>query len=739
MPSLRGSSGIYSATQQLEDLIYGNSDVPPPSSLPPSGTDLYPSSGMYGAPVEPQYQPGGESYLPSYAEQQQANTLYNNPLATPAPQGQAAPAEMSWQVSPDVRWAPSTQPPPSTSPNMTTAAMSVSPIFDRPRTAPNMTSAAMSVSPPMRNPAAMAPATSPFDAVGSWVQQHVVDPFTQSVAAQDKHAAYMKGRSAGMGGGGGGVATAEEVAANRAAFAEDAAAGRAAQSSRAGTYPPGINAQGGVVTSGGRPAVQGPGLNPSGSIARGGRYSVAGGTFQQSLPSTTPPITEAAGEAMAARAVPPTATVSGRPVFGSASATVNAQAAGRPVFGAAGRGVTGGLRGGPSTTPTPAGPALGDAAVPARGGRLSPIIGAGVVGLAGGAGILAGNYLGNALGGIETRQYPNFRIRRSVPLDTSGPGQGGFAYQPGGGDLRSQADAYNEQTQPGEPAGGLPARPALVLQPDDTTVISERTSDAFAGGTGLSDYSVHVFETDGNGEPIAVDGVASLSDVPALVPDAALRAAVARGQEPWTLGKDANGNDEFAVLVAAGLVPEQSREMLTGLPIMAPKSWVDALNAAEVTYTPVAGEQAAVTDTSGGGGSTWTDYGSSSRSGGRSSGGGGGSYGTSYGGGGYGDYGVPGTMPMAQGDEAWMSRPSPWDIPIFDKFFAVANAPWPPGSRQSHRGRTGRRGMRGLRRVPPRITVNPRVRSTTASAPGPVAPMTSSQEALAAALALRDR
>jgi hypothetical protein len=219
--------------------------------------------------------------------------------------------------------------------------------------------------------------------------------------------------------------------------------------------------------------------------------------------------------------------------------------------------------------------------------------------------------------------------------------------------------------------------------------------------------------------------------------------ALARGEEPWLMTAE-----EAATLVSAGLIEDGVGAALVGQTVMAVPGWVEALRAAEGTAAPTdaasaggaapttiydsntrVGTPQPLTQTypingsapqtaapaaapSSGGGGGWVDYGSS------------GGGGRSYGGGGR---GYPSTFPSFSGggDEGY---DDPWSNPIFDRFFATAG-----GQLTGLRGKTSTKRRRG------RPTMNRRSRSGKSQSPMPMPPLHGSDDALAAALALRER
>lgn len=288
-------------------------------------------------------------------------------------------------------------------------------------------------------------------------------------------------------------------------------------------------------------------------------------------------------------------------------------------------------------------------------------------------------------------------------LETRGTGassQGGGAVDPyaTGGTSATRTVRSSPTTTPVVNDGDVSRnRAAKLLTPDLQFITSERTSDAFGGGTGS--YSLRVIHGE-PGAPVATD---------AIVTPQSMVAAQEAGMAAWMLN-----DDEFAMLVDAGLVTEDARGQVVGKPLLIPAEWAGVVGATGDALSDVQAVDpytAPATDTnssSSGGGSGWVDYGngggytrrSYSRGGGGggySSGGGGYSSGGGYSGGG--DWGGGfdmGALPEGfGGEDGFMS--GAFDSPIFARYFDVLSR---------HMGEDGAtslmqrmRGMkRGLRR-----------------------------------------
>ena len=337
-----------------------------------------------------------------------------------------------------------------------------------------------------------------------------------------------------------------------------------------------------------------------------------------------------------------------------------------------------------------------------------------------------------------------------------GLGPSGWSTMPDGSRVRA-SDPFGQQADYQD--GSLPSRPAFVLDLDGAVTPSERTSDAYAAGTGNVNSAFPGLSA------FHISDAGDVSLVPTTIPEDAMQAAIARGEGPAQL------NDaEFDALLAAGLIVgadgnpipdadvEDWRAALTSTPFLAPAAWVRYITGAseDVTFTPV-DETATDTGVDSSTSDSWSN--DDTYSGGntytrRSSGGGGG---YSNGGG----YGYPGTSPdMAAffgGDfmDGFMDgggqEGGPWDNPIFDRYFATRDGGSRFGNPSSRRsGRSSRR--RGMRGRSGRIMQNPRSRSASTPTPGSPNPSSTSnrsglvtggseaaQAALAAALALQER
>jgi hypothetical protein len=292
----------------------------------------------------------------------------------------------------------------------------------------------------------------------------------------------------------------------------------------------------------------------------------------------------------------------------------------------------------------------------------------------------------------------------------------------------SGGSSARRDTTPTEP--NLTAQrggPSLVLQGDGTLIPGERTSDAWAAGTGINNVpALRVWIDEGDDLYLSP---------PAIAPQAALDTLLDKEGAFAARLDDA----EFDAIYNAGLMTNKDgsplteeqkalwRKELVGTPILADASWGPYVAGSptyvgDVTYTPV-DETVTVTvpasNTSSDSGSGWVDYdndynggsgrkwvnysrggggGGYSRSyggggGGRSYGGGGGGYGGGYSGGGGGGGGFPGTMP----DLASFFGPGAFDNPIFDGLFNRSGGD-DGGSPRGLRGTRGLRLKRGKRR-----------------------------------------
>jgi hypothetical protein len=258
------------------------------------------------------------------------------------------------------------------------------------------------------------------------------------------------------------------------------------------------------------------------------------------------------------------------------------------------------------------------------------------------------------------------------------------------------------------------------------------------------------------------DDAGNMRAVPSIVSPQARAAAEARGERPAALD-----DAEFDAILAAGLMTNADgsplsaeeaanwRALLVGQPLLAPAEWAPYIAGGTadpaVTYEAVPGTDPSTVlpvDTSGGSSSDWVDYGNRSSGGGwRNYGGGGGGGGyrsggggyRSYGGGGGGGYsggGGPSTFPADFFGPDFMSgmRNSPLFAGMFEGGFPFDDD---GGAGMPGRGRTRRTGRRGMRRRGgSRAPVNLTVEGPQVSVPGG---SQASQDALAAALALRDR
>jgi hypothetical protein len=297
-------------------------------------------------------------------------------------------------------------------------------------------------------------------------------------------------------------------------------------------------------------------------------------------------------------------------------------------------------------------------------------------------------------------------------------------FTPGGSSAR-------RDTTPTEP--NLTAQrggPSLVLQGDGTLIPGERTSDAWAAGTGINNVpALRVWIDEGDDLYLSP---------PAIAPQSALDTLLDKEGAFAARLDDA----EFDAIYNAGLMTNKDgsplteeqvalwRKELVGTPILADGTWGPYVAgsptyAGDVTYTPVPEEAVTVpaSNTGGDSGSGWVDYdndytggsgrkwvnysrggggGGYSRSygggggysrggGGRSYGGGGGGY---SGGGGGGGGGFPGTMP----DLASFFGPGAFDNPIFDGLFNRGGGDDGGGGLRGMRGSRGMRLKRGKRR-----------------------------------------
>jgi hypothetical protein len=197
------------------------------------------------------------------------------------------------------------------------------------------------------------------------------------------------------------------------------------------------------------------------------------------------------------------------------------------------------------------------------------------------------------------------------------------------------------------------------------------------------------------------DGTTAISPA-AFLPKVSHDAAVARGDLPASLDLE-----EFTALQAAGLIgADIAPEELVGVSILAPKAWKPYIKTGEpVVYTPVPEDAVTVptSNTSGDSGSGWVDYDNDYSGGYRRSNysrGGGGGYSRSYGGGGgysrggggygggySGGGGGGGGFPGTMPDLASFFGPGAFDNPIFDGLF----------NRGGDSGGGGLRGSRGMR------------------------------------------
>lgn len=284
--------------------------------------------------------------------------------------------------------------------------------------------------------------------------------------------------------------------------------------------------------------------------------------------------------------------------------------------------------------------------------------------------------------------------------------------------------------QPGSTPAPAKQPPAMwVLAPDGGLADVNDAGSAIAGlgDTGLPTLGVLNLEADG-----------SITLNSTVAPKASLDAAAQRGEKAVALS-----NDEFNAIVAAGLMtngdgsaltPEQVevwRSALVGQPMLAPSEWMpyvaDGTNAPP-TFTPADAPAPVVADTSSP--STWNNTYSSnnyrgggnyyrSSYGGARGGGGGGSW---YDGGGS----YPPSMPASMAD---FFGPDAFDSPIFDRMRGMM------GSRRHGR----RRGRRGMPMMPMSGREMPS-RDVNLTVQGPVVNAGSAgDEALARALALRNR
>jgi hypothetical protein len=324
-------------------------------------------------------------------------------------------------------------------------------------------------------------------------------------------------------------------------------------------------------------------------------------------------------------------------------------------------------------------------------------------------------------------------LRSDGPLQSLWPnragrwGTGGAAVPPSALSTSGGSSARRDTT-PTEP--NLTAQrggPSLVLQGDGTLIPGERTSDAWAAGTGINNVpALRVWIDEGDDLYLSP---------PAIAPQAALDTLLDKEGAFAARLDDA----EFDAIYNAGLMTNKDgsplteeqkalwRKELVGTPILADASWGPYVAGSptyvgDVTYTPV-DETVTVTvpasNTSSDSGSGWVDYdndynggsgrkwvnysrggggGGYSRSyggggGGRSYGGGGGGYGGGYSGGGGGGGGFPGTMP----DLASFFGPGAFDNPIFDGLFNRSGGD-DGGSPRGLRGTRGLRLKRGKRR-----------------------------------------
>lgn len=709
---------LFTADDQLNALVYGNSDYDPPVEEPLPGPQTAAGHGSTPAPTAPNatyqasnyaeqpvnYQPGS-AYSPDPIPAQQPP-----PAATAPPggftgggastyYGGSASAGLTSQPSNETiqtaypATSPSAAPP--TQPPLTLGdpGPRANPASERPWTtigagqgAPQTSLAAFG--PPRNDPYRDAmtlpsgPTNTPLDFSGL-VQtaeraRTYLFPPTEAAAAPGLDDQLTRG-----GGGGGGGARPP------------------------GTFPPGINAQGGVVTPGGRAAFQGPGINArTGRIAQRGTQAVRGGMLQTQPPAVgTPPTAPAT--------LPSSGTIGrgGGRIGAMNSATVQPPRARAQIAGPAqpgpsvGSGVGTGPRPGRTMPPgaSPTGQTMRPRTRTQIGGAATappttigtttppPATGSGI-GRGRAAGILGGGALaiGGASQALDQTLNPARDTRMADSLRRAGESRNALMAEP-------TDDPFAGQGLPGVDPG-LSARrpgPTLVLQPDGGVVPGERTSDAFAAGTGLTDTPAL--------KTFLLDGENVILTDPALVPPASLAAARERGELPAAL--DAA---EFDAILGAGLIPAEDadayRAALIGVPIMAPAAWAPYIATdapAEVTFTPVPEATTVPATGTGDGSSDWVDYGSGGSR--RSSGGGGGGYsrggysrgGYSGGGGGGGGFDFGNLPPGFGGPDGFMSGMR--NNPMFAGLFAEG-FPFDGDEGDGPRGLRGR--MRGRDRMP---------------------------------------
>jgi hypothetical protein len=310
--------------------------------------------------------------------------------------------------------------------------------------------------------------------------------------------------------------------------------------------------------------------------------------------------------------------------------------------------------------------------------------------------------------------------------------------------------AYGQATETGrmDPSAIPPPtpktkQPGVVGDPWDGQMVGSTEAQPIAVATAADGSTLEVPPIR---KVIFANGEVAASE-PVPISQQAYDAALARGEEPWLMTAE-----EADTLVAAGLIEEGVGAALAGQTVMAVPGWVEALRAAEAAATggaapidptnvsasgetrerdlvpvggaltevyPVNGSTAApatapaTAPSTGGGG--WVDYGSSGGGGGRS-----------YGGGGR---GYPATYPSDFGGDEGSGNP--WDNPIFDRFFSTSGGQLTGLRGKSTKRRRGRPTMNRSTRSRPR--------SSSSQSPMPMPPLHGSDDALAAALALRER
>jgi hypothetical protein len=808
VPQLAPGSLLYTAQDQMNDLVYGNSDVPPPAPEPaPAPAPAYdPSQDTQGMQQESAPPPQGAS-LPSTAPPPTSPP----PQTAPAPYG--PPADQGYAAQ--TQTAPATAPAPAASesfatnppPPATTPPGYGEETIWNPRTSPGNTNIMGQYTGPHVAPP---PQTQPTN-------QHVgmqtasgrfADPLVQQQADQqrlrdelntpvpgDGAGYFPRAHQAGQGGsdlGSLGPMWDPSVPAQGYTTQDIADSVTHRPTTRPGmldagmiwgpdvfesppdvggggrgVYQPGFNNKGGVTTASGREAQYGPGLRPSGGISSANPDYVRPGSVNSEIaPPATRPMGPHPSELVPEVNYGPRTTELVPPVdYGPRPSDLIPPVDYGPYREYGPRPsdlippVDYGPRPSDLLTPVDYGPHPSELGPPATRPKLTTKQGAMLL-----AGAAAGLY------GAGTMQQQRH--------DAATFDEGDFQAL-----MRKQATPVSTTPQGATgPAGAKPAQPTSTgllmgesVGGDGLPTFEQRRAGDIAGQAMSKDFpALNIF----TGGP---DGAIYFPRVG--VTERAYQQAKARGDLPAQLD-----DDEFNAIwdnLLSGSIPEADKQTwhdkLTTTPFLAPAGWAEYIKGggqSDVTFTPVADDTSSSTTTPGSGstGGAWHDYPSHSSGGysgghsysshsssggysgghsysGHSSGGGGGysrggSSGGGYGGGGGGGgFGPPATSPgdVAFGGDAG-GREGVWANPIFDRYFQTLNAPWPPGSGSSRRasmrgrsrfGRSGRLAMSHHRTMPGH---------TAPSTPLPIHPGTSSstpgssgQDALASALALRDR